>query len=245
MTNLEEQFMRQKDFVPHEIFENVCLHFIGAGGIGSSAALACAKIGAKHLKLYDYDTVELKNIPNQLLSVGAIGSSKVADLAGIVLDFAGEHINVVPIASKVTKESGLQLSADKKNIVICGPDNMGTRKDVYEIIKREPHQFAGLIDGRMASRFFRLYCINPNNADECAAYEKFLHDENDVEKLPCSDRSVFHTNLILAATIAENVRRIATHLSGEKEILSKAPKPMFEVIFDLINMNFMVNNDLP
>jgi len=229
----DEQFMRQKDFLPHNLWDDVRIHFVGVGGIGSAAAFVLGKIGARKINLYDPDTIERHNISNQMLSAteDKIGLPKVADLGGILLDLCNDEIDVKAYKRKVDEQLGFVFEQGERNIVICGPDNMKTRKFVWELVKGNENVIC-YIDGRMATRIFKLYSIDPNDAESYESYEKTLHSDEDAEPLPCSDRSVFHTNMILASTIAEMVRRFITPDS--------APYHQ-EILFDLINLGWIID----
>lgn len=240
---LDEQFMRQADFIPRTLWDGVNIHIVGCGGIGSVTGLALAKIGGTNFTLYDDDVISRHNIPNQMLSAveSRIGQKKVADLGGIMLDFGGEHINVKAYSRKVTVENGLNWESHEKcnrHIIICGPDSMKARTCVWNhVIERvlKEDDIALYVDGRMSSRIFRLYSVifNDNIDFLKKKYEETLYTDEQAEPLPCSDRSVFHTNMVLAAMIAEQCRRAASFEAG-----IEAPPNVFEILFDLVNLTF-------
>lgn len=222
-----EKFKRQTDFVAPEIFDNVTFHIVGCGGIGSVAAIALAKIGAQNFCLYDDDTIELHNIPNQFLTANEdrIGRPKVADLAGNIKRFGGQEIDVKAYQIKIDDQTGFQLDKEGSNVIIVGPDNMEARHICWDKAKKLKDFVKFIVDGRMASKMFRVYTAVPGIAESENFYEQYLHDDSETEELPCSDRAVFHTNLILAGVICESVRRALQEHRIYKE-----------VIFDLINM---------
>src|SRR3989304_1851615 len=81
-------FLRQLELVPPEALETP-VAVVGCGGIGSFAALALAKMGCRHLTLYDDDKVEEHNLPNQLYRPADVGRPKAEALAEIVRAFTG------------------------------------------------------------------------------------------------------------------------------------------------------------
>ena len=244
VTVLDDQFKRQAKFNPHEVWDDFTIHIVGAGGIGSVTGLAVAKIGAKHICLYDDDTIERHNVSNQMLTAtsAAIGRAKVADLGGIILDFGGDHINVQPYNRRVTADDPLSGLDEGQHIVICGPDNMETRKEVFEMCRGNNNVIA-FIDGRMAARFFTIHVVQPWHEDEANEYADALYSTDEAEELPCSDRSVFHTNMVLAAMIAEQARRAVMYSAKERGIIDDEvmmPEPMVDkVMFDLTNLTLM------
>ena len=235
-TTLDGQFMRQKDFMDRKAWDDVVAHIVGAGGIGSVAALSLAKVGASEFILYDDDVVERHNVANQMLSAGegSMGIYKVADLGGIIKDFGGDHIAVTPVARRVGENFPLQIEHGKRNVVICGPNNMEARKQIWGEVKGDP-AVIGWVEGRMAARAFRVYAVDPcGPEDKIVRYDETLYSTDEAENLPCSDRAVFHTNLILAGVITEMVRRFVYEVDG-----FKTPEPVFETMFDLASLNIM------
>lgn len=57
---------------------------IGAGGIGSWAALALAKMGVRHITVFDPDRVSEENVATQLYPEWAIDVPKVTALTRVV-----------------------------------------------------------------------------------------------------------------------------------------------------------------
>ena len=75
----DQKYVRQSDIINPEVL-GTPVHIIGAGAIGSCAALALAKIGFKDFTVYDFDSVELHNLPNQMYRAKDIGKPKVEAL---------------------------------------------------------------------------------------------------------------------------------------------------------------------
>ncbi len=99
---------------------------IGAGGLGSPAALYLAAAGIGTLGIADGDVVELSNLQRQILhSTNNIGKSKVSS--------ALEHIHalnplvrVIPHTTALTRDNALAIIADY-DVVVDGTDNFATR----------------------------------------------------------------------------------------------------------------------
>lgn len=99
---------------------------IGAGGLGSPAALYLASAGVGSLGIVDSDQVELNNLQRQILhSEKDVGRSKVESaknrLAGINSD-----IKIVPYHVRLTSENIMGIIKDY-DIVVDGSDNFPTR----------------------------------------------------------------------------------------------------------------------
>ena len=65
-------FLRQLDIADPTQFKDRPVTVVGAGGIGAATVVAFAKTGFENITVYDFDSVEDHNLPNQLppISVG-------------------------------------------------------------------------------------------------------------------------------------------------------------------------------
>ena len=92
--NAETLFHRQLDIIPLERLQKAQVTVIGAGAVGSFTTFTLAKMGIGKITVYDHDTVELHNIPNQLFSRRrTCDQTKVDALAEIVIwEFHGVEI---------------------------------------------------------------------------------------------------------------------------------------------------------
>src|SRR5205823_6205091 len=98
------------------------LTLIGAGGIGSPLALALAKMGCRQLALYDPDTVEAHNLPNQMYRLSDVGRPKVTALAELLCQFASPQLEVRQEAVRDQTLRGLVISA---------VDSMAARQQIW------------------------------------------------------------------------------------------------------------------
>ena len=99
---------------------------VGAGGLGSPAALYLAAAGVGRIGIVDPDVVDLSNLQRQILhDSAAIGMPKTvsaqARLAGI-----NPHVHVEPIRDALTSANALDIVADY-DVVVDGTDNFKTR----------------------------------------------------------------------------------------------------------------------
>ncbi len=118
---------------------------IGAGGLGSPAALYLACAGVGRIGIVDFDKVELNNLQRQILhSTEDVGTLKVESarrrLTGINRD-----IEVVPHNIRVTSENILDIIKDY-DIVLDGSDNFPTRYLVNDacVISSKPLSHGGI-----------------------------------------------------------------------------------------------------
>ena len=99
---------------------------IGAGGLGSPAALYLAAAGVGTLGLVDFDLVDRSNLQRQILhSTSGIGTPKT-DSARARLQDVNPHVAVETFAARLSAANALDILRDF-DIVIDGSDNFPTR----------------------------------------------------------------------------------------------------------------------
>ena len=105
---------------------------VGAGGLGSPAALYLAAAGVGTLGLVDSDRVELSNLQRQVLhGTAAVGRPKVVSGAERLADL-NPHVHVVPIDERLTAANTRSILADF-DVVVDGSDNFPTRYLVNDV----------------------------------------------------------------------------------------------------------------
>jgi sulfur-carrier protein adenylyltransferase/sulfurtransferase len=99
---------------------------VGAGGLGSPAAMYLAAAGVGRIGVADGDQVDMSNLHRQLLHrTDDVGSFK-ADSARETLAGINPHVRVDTIGVRVSRENALDLVA-AYDVVIDGTDNFPTR----------------------------------------------------------------------------------------------------------------------
>jgi adenylyltransferase/sulfurtransferase len=99
---------------------------VGAGGLGSPAALYLAAAGVGTLGLADFDRVELHNLQRQILhGTAAVGRPKV-DSATERLQQLNPQVRVVTHGGGVTAANALQLFSGY-DVIVDGTDNFPSR----------------------------------------------------------------------------------------------------------------------
>lgn len=99
---------------------------LGAGGLGSPAALYLAAAGVGTLGIVDSDAVDLSNLQRQVLhSTARVGQPKV-ESARAALEALNPDVKVVPIAERLTAANVLNILEDFE-LVLDGGDNFPTR----------------------------------------------------------------------------------------------------------------------
>ena len=135
---------------------------IGAGGLGSPAALYLAAAGVGTLGIVDDDTVDASNLQRQVLhSTERIGMAKT-ESAKIALRGLNPDVNVVEHRVRLGRENALELFG-KYDLIVDGSDNFGTRYLVNDacVLLKKPNVHGSIFrfDGQ-ATTFIRNG-INP------------------------------------------------------------------------------------
>jgi adenylyltransferase/sulfurtransferase len=116
---------------------------IGAGGLGSPAALYLAAAGVGTLGIVDFDVVDLSNLQRQILHhVRDVGRPKVVS-AQETIAALNPDVTVVPYAEALSSANVLRIVAEY-DVVVNGSDNFPTRYLVNDacVFSKKP-----LVDG--------------------------------------------------------------------------------------------------
>jgi adenylyltransferase/sulfurtransferase len=99
---------------------------VGAGGLGSPAALYLAAAGVGTLGLVDFDVVDVTNLQRQLLhGTKDIGRSKLASAAERLGD-VNPHVRLELHETRLTSANAMEILAGY-DVVVDGTDNFQTR----------------------------------------------------------------------------------------------------------------------
>ncbi|MDD4409367.1 MAG: ThiF family adenylyltransferase [Candidatus Pacebacteria bacterium] len=213
-------YWRQLGIISADDIGAVKVVVIGAGGIGSPTILALAKMGIGGITVYDDDTVENHNLPNQFYRLNDIGKTKVGAIKDACMEYAG--LTVRGEIERVTNQSLV-------GPVISGVDSMESRRRVWqEAIKYNPN-VPIYIDGRMGGQICRIYTVHPCDPDSVEWYEGTLYGEGQTKELPCTERAIIYNSFMIASLIANQVKKFAGAESTAREI-----------VFDLQTLTFLV-----
>jgi adenylyltransferase/sulfurtransferase len=119
---------------------------IGAGGLGSPAALYLAAAGVGKIGIVDFDKVELSNLQRQILhATKDVGRAKV-ESAKERLDEINQDVEVIPYNIRLTSENILDV-IEHYDIVVDGSDNFPTRYLVNDacVLFKKPFSHGGIL----------------------------------------------------------------------------------------------------
>lgn len=205
-------YFRQMDLVDQEALD-IPLVVIGCGGIGSLTTLALAKMGCHNLTVYDDDTIEPHNLPNQVYRIEDTDKRKVEAITDILHSYTGAKITAHPRRVEGQKLQG---------IVISGVDSMSDRIRIWLNSIRLNPAVPLYIDARMGGEVSRIYSVRPVDPFQIQSYETTLYSDTEADPLPCTGRTIIYNTFALAGIITSQVKKF---LMGE-------PYPR-EILFDL------------
>ncbi len=157
---------------------------IGAGGLGSPAAMYLAAAGVGHLVIADHDVVELSNLQRQLLHQDSdIGRPK-ATSASDTLRAINPDVKVTPIGARL---QGEQLDAEvrQSRVVLDCSDNFDTRFAVNAACVR--HRIP-LVSGAAIRLEGQVAVFDAGKADS-PCYQCLYRDGEDTEQT-CAENGV-------------------------------------------------------
>src|SRR4051794_3211099 len=106
---------------------NASVLVVGAGGLGSPAALYLGAAGIGRLGIVDDDLVDESNLQRQVLhSTAALGEPKVASAEQRLREL-NPDVDVVPYRDRLTSESVDRVLDEGWDVIVDGADNFPTR----------------------------------------------------------------------------------------------------------------------
>ena len=159
---------------------------VGAGGLGSPAALYLASAGIGTLTLVDNDTVDLTNLQRQILHTEArVGLPKV-ESGKQALATVNPAVNVVPVQKRLAGPE-LEALVATADIVLDCTDNFATRHAINRacVAHRKP-----LVSGA-AVRFDGQISVYDLRRDDAPCYHCLFPEAEDVEEIRCAVMGVF------------------------------------------------------
>ncbi len=159
---------------------------IGAGGLGSPAAMYLAASGVGTLTLCDHDTVDLTNLQRQIAHrTSAVGQHKVHSARATLSDINPE-IEVVALALRAGEPELSSLVAQADVVLDCS-DNYATR---YGLNRACLCQHKPLVSGA-ATRFDGQVSVFDFRAGDAPCYNCLYPEQDEAEETRCAVMGVF------------------------------------------------------
>ena len=179
---------------------------IGAGGLGSPAALYLATAGVGHITLVDNDTVDLTNLQRQVLhQTASVGTPKALSGQRTIAAYNPE-IRVEALQERVGGERLEELVRNADLVLDCC-DNFATRHAVNRacVKLKKP-----LVSGA-AIRFDGQVSVFDLRAADAPCYHCLFPEGQDLEELRCAVTGVFAplTGIVGTVQAAEALKLLA------------------------------------
>jgi molybdopterin/thiamine biosynthesis adenylyltransferase len=192
---------------------------IGAGGLGSPAAMYLASGGTGHITLADSDSVDLTNLQRQILhTTAAVGRAKAYSGKDTLAQLNPE-VEISAISERLEGERLAQLIASVDVVLDCS-DNFATRHAVNRacVKYRKP-----LVSGASV-RFDGQVSVFDLRHAEAPCYSCLFPEDSEPEETRCAVMGVFAplTGIIGAVQAAEALKLLAgagASLSGRLLLL--------------------------
>ena len=179
---------------------------IGAGGLGSPAALYLASAGVGTLTICDGDTVDLTNLQRQIVHrEDSVGANKV-DSARATLQAINPRVAIHAVAERVAGKR-LEALVAVADVVLDGSDNFATRHAVNRacVAARKP-----LVSGA-GVRFDGQLAVFDLRAPDSPCYACLFPEAGENEEMRCAVMGVFAplVGIIGAMQAAEALKILA------------------------------------
>jgi molybdopterin/thiamine biosynthesis adenylyltransferase/rhodanese-related sulfurtransferase len=119
---------------------------VGAGGLGSPAALYLAAAGVGTLGLVDFDAVDITNLQRQIIhGTSDVGRPKLDSASDRIRDI-NPHVQVERYDMALTSDNALEIARDY-DVIVDGTDNFPTRYLVNDtcVILGKPNAFGSVL----------------------------------------------------------------------------------------------------
>jgi adenylyltransferase/sulfurtransferase len=179
---------------------------IGAGGLGSPAALYLASAGVGRITLADGDTVDLTNLQRQILhATSSVGRAKAAS-GQESLARLNPEVRVTALEERL--DAGrLDALVREATVVLDCTDNFATRHAINRACVKNAR---ALVSGA-AIRFDGQISVFDLRRDESPCYACLFPEEAEPEEMRCAVMGVFAplTGIVGAMQAAETLKVIA------------------------------------
>jgi molybdopterin-synthase adenylyltransferase len=158
---------------------------VGAGGLGSAAALYLGSAGIGHITLMDDDRVDLTNLQRQIAHTSArIGSNKAHSAAQAIA-----QINPDPVVSALPERANaanLHTLVPTMNVVLDCSDNFATRQLINQACMQAGKP---LVSGAAVRMDGQLAVFDPQDSS-CACYACVFPPDAPAQDTACATLGV-------------------------------------------------------
>ncbi len=190
---------RQSGLIPTDRVSNMKVTIIGAGAIGSHVAKQLCQIGIRELKVFDFDSIEPHNLPNQGFGLPDLGKNKALALKErLELDYGAQ---VVAVPERVDENTRFD-----SEVVVSAVDSMKARKAIWSVVNGGT-ETALFVDARMGALYAEVYAVNMLDSDSIESYDGSLFDDDEAYQAPCTEKSTIFcaagTSAVMSSLVAD------------------------------------------
>jgi adenylyltransferase/sulfurtransferase len=159
---------------------------IGAGGLGSPAAMFLGASGVGHITLCDDDDVDLTNLQRQIAHrTSSVGKAKVVSARETLADINPE-VKVTALKERADEARLAQLAANADVVLDCS-DNFATRY----ALNRVCHAAKKPLVSGAATRFDGQVNVFDFRRDDSPCYNCLYPEQSEGEETRCATMGVF------------------------------------------------------
>ena len=159
---------------------------VGAGGLGSPAALYLGSAGVGHITVADHDVVDLTNLQRQIAHTSErVGLAKTASLQAAI-GALNPEVQVTSLSQRADAAL-LDVEVARADLVLDCCDNFATRHAINAACVRHRKP---LVSGA-AIRFDGQICVYDPRDDEGPCYACVFPPGDDFEETRCATMGVF------------------------------------------------------
>ncbi|NLR61094.1 hypothetical protein HGH93_23535 [Chitinophaga polysaccharea] len=189
---------------------------IGAGGIGSWLSLFLSRTGA-NLFIYDYDHFENHN-GGQVMFREDEGKLKTEAIKSTIASFSPD--------CEVTTFGKYIQTSDSGKIVICGPDNIPTRRLAFNkwatLVSKAPVEQKReyfFMDGRLLAEQLQIFCFSGDMPSLIEKYRtEFLFEPDEDTEESCTFKQTTPMAGLIAAQMIGYLTNWLTNLKRGRNI---------------------------
>lgn len=207
------------------------VNIIGAGSLGGYTSLLAGKMSPYlgcHLSVFDFDSVELKNVQNQIYRSSDAGHLKIHALRKIL-----RFVNGIPLKVENKK---VAADTDLSGVVVVLVDSMKARKEIFQASQYKADVIY-YIEARTGGNVALVYAFDPRDRDWVLRYEKTLYSDEGAANLVCALPETVPTLWMVASVIASILVRLNNQRIFRNEFLETVIN-----MEDLLTMSTLVYN---
>ena len=160
------------------------IHIIGVGATGSFVAMELARMGCPVLNIYDFDDVEMHNIPNQYYDTGDLGKLKAEALAEKLKAINPNIVvNINTTAVLPVHDDEHKGIDEMSGYVFLLVDSMKIRKELWMAAKKNKN-IVHCWESRLGSDQARVYSLDMSVKD-FSKYEADFYEDDNAEVSAC------------------------------------------------------------